>query len=282
MARARMLNQKIVRDKAVNDLPDDTARLLFTWMIPHLDRDGRMPGDPLLVKNMIFPRRADITTENVARYLRAMHEVGLIIWHSAEGDYFISFPGFAKNQPGMRYDREAESDYPAPPKAPCDPPSWPDASGNIAGVSPELVRSDAGVSPEASGHIAGVVRPNRREVNGMESNDAPAAAAPLEISPGEQLAQTLGLLSADGKVNVTAVVVRLAKELYPERAWDGSAFGRAGKVIQALGGGREGAQEVARRLVDALPYKPEGDLWSYIQEMGDNPGRDYLERLKIA
>lgn len=114
MARGRMLNNSIARDKRVNDLPDDTCRLLFSWLISFADREGRTYGDAALVKSMVFPRRTDIDTEQVERYLNIMHESGLIFLYFADGDRYISFPAFEKNQPGLRKEREPASEIPAP------------------------------------------------------------------------------------------------------------------------------------------------------------------------
>jgi hypothetical protein len=114
MADWRLLSQSITTDKAVNDLPDATARLLFTWCIPFLDRDGRMPGDPAFVRSTVFPRR-EISLEEIAEYLSAMHDLGLVVWYEVDGEHYLFFPGFHKNQPGLRYDREEESKCPPPP-----------------------------------------------------------------------------------------------------------------------------------------------------------------------
>lgn len=91
MAQGRMLNKKVSMDKRVNDISDDTGRLLFTWIIPHLDVEGRFTAEPQLVKSLILPWRDDVTVERVEGYLQEYHDLGLI---SIEGrllsvpDYF--------------------------------------------------------------------------------------------------------------------------------------------------------------------------------------------------
>jgi len=65
MARGRMINNTICRDKKLNDLSSDTSRLAFTWLVTHADREGRVHGDPAIVRSLVFPRRADVLVEDV-------------------------------------------------------------------------------------------------------------------------------------------------------------------------------------------------------------------------
>ena len=70
MARGRMVNHSISRSLKFNQLPDDTCRLLATWIISHLDKNGVFYGDPVMVRSLIFPRRVDIEVAQVEAYLR--------------------------------------------------------------------------------------------------------------------------------------------------------------------------------------------------------------------
>lgn len=125
MARGRMITNLICKDRKVHALSDDTARLLFTWLITVADCEGRAFGDPAIVKATIFPRRNDITAERVDGYLNEMYMLGLIERYIVDDEQYIYFPSFEKNQIGLRKDREAKSEIPAPP-----------------------LRSKSGVSPE--------------------------------------------------------------------------------------------------------------------------------------
>ncbi len=124
MARGRMLNSTICMDKRVNLLSDDTCRLLFTWLIPWADVDGRFYGDPAVVRSRVFPRREDISIEQVDGYLNEMHNLkdgdglGLIVRYEVDGELYIWFPNFGKNQAGLRREREANSIIPPPPTEP--------------------------------------------------------------------------------------------------------------------------------------------------------------------
>ncbi|MGH8276468.1 MAG: hypothetical protein ACRETH_07215, partial [Steroidobacteraceae bacterium] len=148
MANGRMLQRKISNNK---DLPrliahvdaslgaphGAFAALLYTWCIAHLDVDGRMHGDPEVVKGTVVPRISGITPESVRGYLRAMHELDLVTYYEADGDLWLWFRGFEEAQPGLRKDREAKSTIP--------PPSPPSPAGG--GSTPEPLRSNAGVGP---------------------------------------------------------------------------------------------------------------------------------------
>ncbi len=116
MARGRFIDSKIVLSKQVSLLSDDTCRLMFTWMITFADKEGRMFGDPALIRGTIFPRNEKITIKKVESYLQEMADVGLILWYEARGDKFVLFPGFADSQIGLRKDKEPDSGYPPPPQ----------------------------------------------------------------------------------------------------------------------------------------------------------------------
>jgi len=114
MAKGRMINSKITLDKKVHDLSCDTSRLAFTWLVSFADVEGRTPGDPAIVKSLIFPRRADVSAEQIETYINEWAVAGLILWYEAEDDLWIQFPKFDDNQKGLRKDREAPSNIPAP------------------------------------------------------------------------------------------------------------------------------------------------------------------------
>ena len=126
MARGRMILNSISLDEKVNSLSSDSCRLLFTWMITHLDREGRIYGEPGVVKGLVFPRLHHNSIRKVAKMLQELHDIGLIICYtdvkfftgSSEKrqtdvkNYYISFPNFELHQPGMRKEREPRSRIP--------------------------------------------------------------------------------------------------------------------------------------------------------------------------
>ena len=115
MARARMIANAICADKKIHQLSDDTSRLAFTWLVTFADAEGRTYGDPAMVRSMLFPRRDDVTVAKMEGYIREWAALGLVEWYQSDGDWWISFPAFGKNQPGLRRDHEPKSNIPAPP-----------------------------------------------------------------------------------------------------------------------------------------------------------------------
>ena len=134
MANGRMISRDICSDKRINDLSSDLSRLGFTWIITLLDREGRVHGDPAVVRSMIFPRRQDVTIDHIEEIILEWFRLGLVVWYEANDDLWLWFPNFDKHQVGLRKEREAPSHIPDP---------------TAEGV--ELVRSRYGVDPELVG-----------------------------------------------------------------------------------------------------------------------------------
>lgn len=118
MAKGRLLMKKITADERVAQLPLE-AQLLFTWMIPHLDIEGRITGNPRLLKQQVVPH-FDWLDEQVDGYLNHMESLvknshGLIERWESEGVRVVFFPGFEDEQGPLRRDREAPSIFPPRP-----------------------------------------------------------------------------------------------------------------------------------------------------------------------
>ncbi len=115
MARGRMLNQSIAKDKKLNDLSIE-AEYIYLKSIPHLDRDGLINGDPALLWSDVCPRRPELM-QKMQAIIDEIVASGLVIAYQCanDGDTVLFFPGFTKNQQGMRYDREAPSRFGPPP-----------------------------------------------------------------------------------------------------------------------------------------------------------------------
>ena len=112
MVRGRMISKEISLDEKVNALSDDTARLIFTWMIPHLDREGRIYGEARVIKSIVIPRLHH-SEKKVEKYLKEFEKLGLILRYSVNGNQYISTPHFDKHQPGLRKEKEAQSKIPS-------------------------------------------------------------------------------------------------------------------------------------------------------------------------
>ena len=112
MARGRFISNAIMSDKKINQLSDDTSRLAFTWLITTADSEGRTHGDPAMVRSLLFPRRVDISVEQMEAYITEWYALGLVSWYRANGDLWLVFPNFEKYQVGLRKEREPESQIP--------------------------------------------------------------------------------------------------------------------------------------------------------------------------
>jgi len=155
MARGRMLNKKICRDLDVHNLSDDTCRLLFSWLIAHLDKEGRTYGDPTIVKSNVFPRRTDLSIETIENYIIELDYACLIFRYENNGDLYIWFPGFDENQVGLRKDREPDSEIPPP------------TNEQLA----EFYRRDDGNHPDNIRQTSGLKEGNIIKKNIRESNN---------------------------------------------------------------------------------------------------------------
>lgn len=134
MAEARLLRKKISRSERVNSLPIP-ARLLFTWMIPHLDVEGRMTGNPKLIQQTVLPL-TNYTPPQVDKWLNMMQDLkddvtgeGLIERYEVGGNHYIEMPGFSTEQSprgGQAWKSwEPPSDIPPRPGKPATQPAEP-------------------------------------------------------------------------------------------------------------------------------------------------------------
>lgn len=110
MANARLIHRKISVSVQVNNL-SDSAKLLFTWMIPYTDVEGKLKGDPLFVKATVIPMlRWPI--KKVKKYIEEIANQGLIYYWQANNEWIIEFVNFKRYQT-VRKDHEKVSYLPS-------------------------------------------------------------------------------------------------------------------------------------------------------------------------
>jgi hypothetical protein len=167
MARGRMVNNRICVDKRINDLNDDTSRLAFTWLVTFADREGRTYGDPALLTSMLFPRRRDVSPEKMAQYIREWEAAidpqtgyGLVVWYEANGDQYIWFPNFEKNQQGLDRRKEPASTIPAPPESALE-------------AAKARISSGQGADQVRTGDVPGTAEEKRKEEKRKEEKASP-------------------------------------------------------------------------------------------------------------
>lgn len=149
MANGRFLSTTIATDKRLAGLTIE-AEYLFLKTIPHLDRDGLILADPPILWAKVCPRRAEIMPMIPSIYQEWLAAELVTSYETDEG-LALHFLGFAKNQAGMRYNREAASRIDPPPGFVRDEsgmfPVNRVGSLTKSGVSPAVVRSNDGLNP---------------------------------------------------------------------------------------------------------------------------------------
>lgn len=124
MANRRMLSKSISISEQANEL-SDFAALLFTWMIPHADDWGILPGSPKKVKALVIPMRKQ-TPKEVEKAIHELVSAVLVWWYEVEGEKYIQFRKWDKHQEGLH--KRTKPKF----------PEYPGSSGNILEVPPEL------------------------------------------------------------------------------------------------------------------------------------------------
>ena len=114
MAEGRMLKRNISHSRRLAELKTDSARMLWTWIIPYLDVEGRFYASPDIIKGKVVPRLKTFTEENIEVYLNDMAIVGLIILYKSDDELYLQYRKFDDFQQ-LRKDREGKP-LPAPDK----------------------------------------------------------------------------------------------------------------------------------------------------------------------
>lgn len=99
MATRRMLSKSISLSRQVDSVCEK-AQLLFTWMIPHADDEGRMIGDPKYIKVTVVPLKTSKgwTISGVEKCLLELCSVGLIYYWYQAGERYVQFPTWDQYQ----------------------------------------------------------------------------------------------------------------------------------------------------------------------------------------
>ena len=105
-----MLNKSISKSEKVAKLSLE-ATLLYTWILPQVDVEGRLEADIWTIK-AIVPYIDEITPKNIPNLLNEMEQVGLIIYYGDVHKY-LQIKDFHKYQK-VRTDQEAPSVIPKP------------------------------------------------------------------------------------------------------------------------------------------------------------------------
>jgi|GEM_PF-5199369 len=91
MPEGRMIKKVISESKKLGALPSDSARLLYTWLIPWLDVEGRHSADPEIIKGHVFPKIKSMTIRKIERLIHELNEGRLIILYVCDGETYLQF-----------------------------------------------------------------------------------------------------------------------------------------------------------------------------------------------
>ena len=135
----RLLWSGISRSKRIKQIQGDRwlrlgCHLVYSWLLPWADDDGRLIGDPLWVLANVVPNEG-LSQPEIQKILIELHRVNLIYWYEVESEYFIQINKFPEHQ-RIRQDRYKSSSYP-----PCQPD---------VGQVPDNGQPDVGLSPSPS------------------------------------------------------------------------------------------------------------------------------------
>jgi len=182
MATGRMLQKRISNSRKMSLLSSDGARLLYTWMLAHLDVNGCFYADPVLVNNLVLTRLGK-NAKDVKAWLDEMEEVRLIQRYSSGGEQYLIYPDFFEKQKGLRPDREGNSDIPQP---------TPEQLQSNAGVNPEhgddLLRSNSPISirgsiKEAEGNRQNIPECPHKEIIDLYHHVLPSLPKVIDWTP---------------------------------------------------------------------------------------------------
>jgi len=105
--------EAISQSRKLSELKSDTSRLVYTWLLSHLDCEGRFSAEPSIIKGLVFPRINSITFKKIENSLFEMVDVGLIEIYEIDGDNYLEYIKFRDYQ-SLEKSREAPSKIPAP------------------------------------------------------------------------------------------------------------------------------------------------------------------------
>lgn len=91
-----MISPEFWTDEKLGLMPIE-ARLLFMGLVSNADDEGRLPGNTLLVKSMVFPYD-NYSTNKLDEWLKLLHQKHLIIRYVVDFQTYIQVVNFLKHQ----------------------------------------------------------------------------------------------------------------------------------------------------------------------------------------
>ena len=107
----RMIKDSIKTSDSVNSL-SWFAEVVFYRLLLTADDYGRMDGRSIVLRNILFPTRDDVSTEQVSNAIEEIKKENIIFDYVVDDKKYLCFPNFSKYQNL----RAKSSKYPAPPE----------------------------------------------------------------------------------------------------------------------------------------------------------------------
>ena len=119
MPHYRKLHTKITESQDVEAMPDDFARLLWTWLPLALDREGRGIDTACWVKSKLFPLKTDAAVLGPIEDAMVWYaDRGMIRRYEVQHSRYFDVPRFHDHQGDTH--KESDRVYPAFPEGPHD------------------------------------------------------------------------------------------------------------------------------------------------------------------
>lgn len=160
MARGRMISGTIGESRKFATLANDTHRLIYLMVMPHVDKAGRFEADPVLIKGKCLTR-LDIDVSTVEAWLKDASKVGLILHYEAKGVPVLEIVDFLEHN--TPHHKEPDSKLPGPDEGtPCSTPE--------SNVEPSMSQARPN-----NGSTLPIIKENKREVKEREEMSATSA-----------------------------------------------------------------------------------------------------------
>lgn len=118
------------------------ARLTYIGLISLGDDDGRLKGNPPLIRGQIFPYDDGIKVSDVAIWLKEIEREKLVVKYEIDGEVYYFHPKW-ENYQQIRDDRRRDSHIPAPNMDfSVLSTKWPPRGGRVAGKVPPNISKD--------------------------------------------------------------------------------------------------------------------------------------------
>lgn len=187
MAQGRFLNKSIAHSSDLADLSQE-ARELFLMAVPHLDREGRMEGDPRRFRAIVCPLLPHHDDASVALAVVELVRARMVVAYTDDaGKTALFFPSFEGSQPGTAWKKkERPSRFGTPPENSGKLPTWLENAGKFRTGSPDNSRLETSGNFRRPPEIV-VLREEKGSEREVEVEGATATPPPPPLSLSQAL-----------------------------------------------------------------------------------------------